>query len=207
VYSEFAAALPGVPGLLGQFQTAAVTFVAKDQTAPGAAPQILLDTAPAEELSRRCTSCSTKKAATQFTIGKVTCDACCIKKRKLSKERTKNKQDLKTNLVVVTARCTLLEEENRQLRAGATPVMAPVAGLQLDQVRRTGDLEEENRMLRQQLLEQHELNAQHQARFEHVKKLLGWRIVAPRDTEEQAQDALALLARVAEQSPQYWGRK
>lgn len=174
---------------------------------------------------RRCTSCSSRKPVACFNIGKVTCDDCCIKKRRLSKERTKQKQTLKLDLDAMTARVAKLEEENRILRAGGSvlttsPALlhgtpdhsAPVASSTS-----VAPLEAENRRLRQQLLQLQMQSAQIQARFESVQALLGVQIAAPQpqgppesaveETQEEtaaAQDAascLAVLAQAAEHSP------
>ena len=107
----------------------------------GVAVTAVLDSVPGDVAVAR-----TKKPAACFTIGKATCDTCCYKKRKLSKERTKQKQLLKNDLAEITARAAKLEEENRLLRAGE-----PIT---LEENRRTKELEAENAMLRQRLIEQ-----------------------------------------------------
>jgi len=121
----------------------------------------------AVEKQRKCTSCSTKKPESFFTIGKVTCDDCCIKKRRLSKERTKQKQSLKTSLEEVQARNAVLEEENRLLRAGklAAPTL-PEQALHVTQIER------QNQALRRQLNRHQSVIAKHEARFEHIQTLV-----------------------------------
>jgi len=126
---------------------------------------------------RKCTSCNAKKPETVFTIGKVTCDRCCIKKPKTSKERTKQKLSFqataKATIEEVRAKNATLEEENRILRT-----KRPRGDVHEAATQQVSQAERQNQILRQLISGLQSEIVEHQDRFERTKALVGQEVPA-----------------------------